>query len=1029
MPVKIFRNKKFSTNHENEFFDKLIEKFYAHWSNSDELVVILANFFCNTLEIDALVVKSDSISVIDFKDYGGEITFSENAEWKANGKTIKGGNNKNPFQQIRNNKFELLNYLNSKSIVEKGKSINLGHISGIALFHKPIKIDNSSIPQKLSTWFHITDFDNIVKKLEQITSKEIYLNNEEIERFSTLFELTPYDSKKPKQNDKEVSLKNKILLLNELWNLNDLQLSLEIVENEYKKTIKQHNEFISYFYPKYKPKSQLDYNIKKYGLNYSNKQKQFIKEKTDRVYDQINKVNNLNTSNNYILNELIGNNNLSDYYDKFEKTSHLINKYIKKEKLGSEPEPIKINTIEAYKLILFERGIFDEKIFIKLEKEILKKEGLINNLHAIYIICRFWFADDMIKHGLETEQNVREHFYARGFSPKWKSNIEDKINNGKLLSSNINRVLFLSDKQLESINRFPDENLIENYESEKEDIIIEVEIPSYIYNLFNEVFLNLKTILTSEELEIILDFLKITWIRNKTISINDISLIELKTHLIYNLGDDSEFLSNKNDSKVYALSNTSIYEPVYISILEEFGLKFINNFSNNDEFEKSYLKLDKALVKKIDYIIDKWSLYKSLKWYWYKTNNDYSDCNRLNIGNSDGGWDYPGKNVSKELRITSEELESYLYRIKDIKLFGDYRYTGIGDRYYIQSLKKFKRLQCEKRTEKESELIKREIIENTIASKKIIGYDDIKEYVIDKIQPYIEPDNAKMFGLDRTAGILLYGPPGCGKTFWANWISKKLGLQFEEIFRSHIGSSFVDGAMNELNNKLNELEEKAPLVIFFDEFDSIGKARSSKSSSDSENQKVVNTLLQRIPKLIDKGIVIIAATNFLNDLDPAIIRPGRFDLHIPIFPPLPQERSNILVHYLTNESPVITEILINNFANSAEFWDNYSELMHLFSNSHVIDFCNEMKSYFFKLSKEIEITDIEISESIILDLIGKVKTKISGKVVLLYKQFLIESKNLETAFNERMLRLEFEIDSFYGQSDDNNKRIGFKLTK
>jgi hypothetical protein len=94
MPVKIFRNKKFSTNHENEFFDKLIEKFYAHWSNSDELVVILANFFCNTLEIDALVVKSDSISVIDFKDYGGEITFSENAEWKANGKTIKGGNNK-----------------------------------------------------------------------------------------------------------------------------------------------------------------------------------------------------------------------------------------------------------------------------------------------------------------------------------------------------------------------------------------------------------------------------------------------------------------------------------------------------------------------------------------------------------------------------------------------------------------------------------------------------------------------------------------------------------------------------------------------------------------------------------------------------------------------------------------------------------------------------------------------------------------------------------------------------------------------
>jgi transitional endoplasmic reticulum ATPase len=312
----------------------------------------------------------------------------------------------------------------------------------------------------------------------------------------------------------------------------------------------------------------------------------------------------------------------------------------------------------------------------------------------------------------------------------------------------------------------------------------------------------------------------------------------------------------------------------------------------------------------------------------------------------------------------------------------------------------------------------------------IIGYKDIKKYIKKRLEPYKNPEQAKKFGLKKIAGIILYGPPGCGKTLWATQIAKYLGLKFEEIPRSIFGSTYVDGAMKGLENKLDEVERKSPIAIFFDEFDSVGTARENESGSNDENRKVVNTLLQRIPKLLEKGIIILAATNFINDLDSALIRPGRFDLHIPIMLPLPQERAEIILHYLTENSPeAILHILSDNLANVDEYWLDYSELMYLFSNSHVIDFCNELRDIMYEKSRIADLDEIVFTDEIIFEIINRVKSKIRKKDIDLHKRFYAESINLMDVFKDRMERLKYEIDKFDTIKGNNYRPVGFKPLK
>jgi hypothetical protein len=116
MPVKIFRNEKFETTHENIIFDEMIRQLESQWANSNDLIIMMGNFYTNGTQIDAVIIKKDSISVIDFKNYGGRILFSENDKWKANGIEINMTGKINPYQQVKNAKFKLLDKLSNNPV-------------------------------------------------------------------------------------------------------------------------------------------------------------------------------------------------------------------------------------------------------------------------------------------------------------------------------------------------------------------------------------------------------------------------------------------------------------------------------------------------------------------------------------------------------------------------------------------------------------------------------------------------------------------------------------------------------------------------------------------------------------------------------------------------------------------------------------------------------------------------------------------------------------------------------------------------
>jgi hypothetical protein len=179
MSFKAYRATPFNHTHENNAFNKLHDFLLNHWGEQDEPLHLIGNFYVDGCEIDALIIKRNSVIVIDFKDYGGNLIFSENGRWKIDGKEVRGGNKTNPYHQIRDNKFQLLNYL--KDQIDFQSSPNLGHIAGICLFHQNIEFDASTLSQNISRWFHITDMSSVIRTTDAIVSSKISFSNADIE--------------------------------------------------------------------------------------------------------------------------------------------------------------------------------------------------------------------------------------------------------------------------------------------------------------------------------------------------------------------------------------------------------------------------------------------------------------------------------------------------------------------------------------------------------------------------------------------------------------------------------------------------------------------------------------------------------------------------------------------------------------------------------------------------------------------------------------------------------------------------------
>lgn len=201
------------------------------------------------------------------------------------------------------------------------------------------------------------------------------------------------------------------------------------------------------------------------------------------------------------------------------------------------------------------------------------------------------------------------------------------------------------------------------------------------------------------------------------------------------------------------------------------------------------------------------------------------------------------------------------------------------------------------------------------------GLEKTKEALKESIEwPLKRADLFIKLGIRAPKGILLYGPPGTGKTLLAKAVANESELNFISVKGPSLLSKWVNDSHAAVKKLFERARQVAPCVIFFDEFESIASRRNSLEggSASSENLKVINQLLAEMDGLeSSKDIIVIGATNRPDMLDPAILRPGRFDRFILVDVPNEESRKSILAVHLRN-TPLADTISLDDLAKRTE---------------------------------------------------------------------------------------------------------------
>jgi transitional endoplasmic reticulum ATPase len=196
------------------------------------------------------------------------------------------------------------------------------------------------------------------------------------------------------------------------------------------------------------------------------------------------------------------------------------------------------------------------------------------------------------------------------------------------------------------------------------------------------------------------------------------------------------------------------------------------------------------------------------------------------------------------------------------------------------------------------------------------GMDALKREVEDTVGLMLRhPEEAERYGIDWN-GILLYGPPGVGKTFFARAIAGEYGLNFIHVSTGDLVSGIVGGSARNIDKAFQTAEQSLPCLLFFDEFDSVAQRRDN--SPEQESRRTVNQLLTSLEAHHgERGLLVMAATNSLEHLDPAVIRPGRFDRHIRIDLPDAAARREIFRTEL-DDRPTVRNIDVDTLVSRTE---------------------------------------------------------------------------------------------------------------
>lgn len=177
----------------------------------------------------------------------------------------------------------------------------------------------------------------------------------------------------------------------------------------------------------------------------------------------------------------------------------------------------------------------------------------------------------------------------------------------------------------------------------------------------------------------------------------------------------------------------------------------------------------------------------------------------------------------------------------------------------------------------------------------VAGEDEAKEILTEMVDYLHDPKKYQEIGASLPKGALLVGPPGTGKTLLAKAVAGEANVPFFSISGSEFVEMFVGMGAAKVRDLFKQANEKAPCIVFIDEIDAIGKKRNGQMSGNDEREQTLNQLLTEMDGFDgSKGVVILAATNQPDSLDPALLRPGRFDRRVPVELPDLQGRIDIL---------------------------------------------------------------------------------------------------------------------------------------
>lgn len=303
-----------------------------------------------------------------------------------------------------------------------------------------------------------------------------------------------------------------------------------------------------------------------------------------------------------------------------------------------------------------------------------------------------------------------------------------------------------------------------------------------------------------------------------------------------------------------------------------------------------------------------------------------------------------------------------------------------------------------------------------LAQRDFIGYRDLFFYITEMLNPFIDEQQAKDWGIYKPAGIILYGPKGSGKIFWARKIAEIIGYDFREVKNSYLGTSFINGEKTDFNDYLTAMMKEDKVVVFLEDFDVIARDRAADENQYSDFEETKDIILHSIHRFVNEDLLMVVAADNMHGMDSDVFAPGRFDVKIPVFPPNQDERSEMILRYLTQKlesDSVLMKILKFNGADKKPYWKDISAKMKLFSNTMVIDFTQSVKKRLRNHYLKVKTHQFKMEKVLLEGSYREAASKLTDDYLDSVQQFIYEvSANDYDVFSKRIEDLKTELNTF-----------------